>query len=171
VAQAARAGRPLRIRWATAAAAASSPAPRDLQRFASGGRHDQLADFVNLGEPYRDDNENGQYDLGEYFLDFNQNGKWDAGDGTFKGITCTGTTAGSTCSTKTLAIGASHLIIMSTSGAKITLLSPASPVTITHGTGSSIQFNVQDLNGNPIAAGSTIVVTAAQRDPGTSTSR
>jgi hypothetical protein len=49
---------------------------------------------------------------------------------------------------------------MSTSGAKITLLSPASPVTITHGTGSSIQFNLQDLNGNPIAAGSTIAVTA-----------
>jgi hypothetical protein len=33
-------------------------------------------------------------------------------------------------------------------------------VTITHGTGSSITFNVQDLNGNPIAAGSTIAVTA-----------
>ncbi|MGO9932645.1 MAG: hypothetical protein ACLPV8_12650 [Steroidobacteraceae bacterium] len=138
--------------------------------------------FVNLGEPWRDDNENGAYDVGEYFLDFNQNGKWDAGSGSFVGITCTGTTAGSTCTTSTLAISASHLIIMSTSGALITLTGisggftgdasglsiPVSTATFTS-TGS-ITFSVQDLNeypnnplspmsnvlGNPMAAGTTV---------------
>ncbi len=77
--------------------------------------------FTNLGEPYRDDDENGNYNLGDYFLDFNQNGKRDAGSGSFVGITCTGITAGSTCSTSTLAIGASHLLIMSTGAAQIDL--------------------------------------------------
>ena len=82
--------------------------------------------FVNLGEPYRDDNENGQYDVGEYFLDFNTNGSRDAGTGQFVGITCTGTiNTDGTCSvpltTGTLAIGASHILIMSTSVAQVDL--------------------------------------------------
>jgi hypothetical protein len=125
--------------------------------------------FDNLGEPYRDDNENGQYDSGEFFLDFNQNGKWDAGDGTFKGITCTGTPV--TCSTTTLAIGVSHLVIMSTATANVAITgvsgfggppytlahSPASPAAPTTG---SVTFNVKDLNGNPMAAGTTVTVVA-----------
>ena len=75
--------------------------------------------FVNLGEPYRDDNENGAYDSGEYFLDFNQNGMRDAGpDGSVQGHHLYGHTR-STCSTSTLAIGASHLLIMSTAGANV----------------------------------------------------
>ena len=77
------------------------------------GYYDQGEAFSDLGEPYRDDNENGAYESGEYFLDFNKNGARDAGDGTFKGITCTGTS----CTTSTLAINASHIIIMSTSAA------------------------------------------------------
>jgi len=77
--------------------------------------------FSDLGEPYRDDDENGNYNLGDYFIDFNQNGKRDAPSGSFVGITCTGITAGSTCSASTLAIGASHLLIMSTGAAQISL--------------------------------------------------
>ena len=115
--------------------------------------------YDHLGEPYRDDNENGQYDSGEYFLDYNQNGKWDAGVSTdpFVGITCSGTTAGSTCSTSTLAIGVSALIIMSTGNAQISATTTGQ---VTHGGTSAIAFNVQDLNGNPMAAGTTVTVTA-----------
>ena len=113
--------------------------------------------FDDLGEPFRDDNENGQYDFGEYFLDFNQNGKRDVGTGSFVGITCTGITAGSTCSTSTLAIGVSSLIIMSTGGAQI--ISTTSGTVATGGS-SLLTFNVQDLNGNPMAAGTTVAVTA-----------
>jgi hypothetical protein len=131
--------------------------------------------FDNLGEPYRDDNENGKYDLGEYFLDFYQKGIWEAGSGTFVGITCTGTTPGSTCSTSTLAIGVSHLIIMSTSGASVGITSttfaggppPGTALTLAHSGASpappstgAINFNVQDSNGNPMAAGTTVGVTA-----------
>jgi hypothetical protein len=113
--------------------------------------------FDDLGEPFRDDNENGQYDFGEYFLDFNQNGKRDVGTGSFVGITCTGITAGSTCSTSTLAIGVSSLIIMSTGNAQIVSTTSG---TVATGGSSLLTFNVQDLNGNPMAAGTTVAVTA-----------
>jgi len=126
--------------------------------------------FVNLGEPFRDDNENGVHDPAEYFLDFNKNGMWDAGDGTFKGITCSGTS----CSTTTLAINASHLIIMSTAGANVAMtavggqFTAGNPLTIPHSVSGgatnsgTITYNVRDLNGNPMAAGTTIAVAADQ---------
>lgn len=118
--------------------------------------------FVNLGEPYRDDNENAQYDSGEYFLDFNQNGTRDVGDGTFKGITCTGSGSSSTCGTSTLAIGAQHLLIMSTSGARIfaTPTSLSVPHSVSGGAVStaSLTYTVVDDNYNPMPAGTTISV-------------
>jgi hypothetical protein len=127
--------------------------------------------FSNLGEPYRDDNENNAYDLGEYFLDFNKNGLRDAGDGTFKGITC----SGSSCSTTTLAIGAQHVLIMSTSVAQIVLTGisggftgNASGLSINHSVTTptpinstgTISYTVKDLNNNPVAAGTTVTVAA-----------
>jgi hypothetical protein len=117
--------------------------------------------FSDLGEPYLDANESGAYVLGDYFLDFYNTGKWEGPSGMFKGITC----SGSTCTSTTLAIGVSHLLIMSTSGAAI-LTNVTPPLSITHGTSTSIQFIVQDLNGNPMAAGTT-VTTAADASIGT----
>lgn len=124
--------------------------------------------YQHLGEPYDDANENGQFDSGEYFLDYNHNSTYDGPSSTspFVGITCTGTDPSSTCSTTTLALGVSHLIIMSTAQANVTYVSSTgftgnfSGLTIAHGTSGSITFNVADLNGNPVAAGSTISVTA-----------
>jgi hypothetical protein len=122
--------------------------------------------FEDLGEPYDDANQNNQYDSGEYFLDYNHNAKWDGPSGSFVGITCTGTDANSTCTTKTLAIEASHLIVMSTAEAVIA----CDPVAECNGTGgfgvnagqtATFTFNVQDANGNPVAAGTTISVTAS----------
>jgi hypothetical protein len=118
--------------------------------------------FQDLGEPYRDDNENLQYDSGEYFLDFNNNGMRDPPNGVFKGITCTG----STCSTTTLAIGAQTLLVMSTSTATITVTAysgftaSGGGLSITSATSGSITYNVQDLNGNPMAGGTSIAVAA-----------
>ncbi len=120
--------------------------------------------FADLGEPYRDDNENGKYDLGEHYLDFNHNGTRDGPSGQFIGITCTGSTPGASCSTSTLAIGASHLLIMSTSGASIS--SSVSSISIAHSvsggatSATSFTFSVQDTNGNPMAAGTTVSVGA-----------
>lgn len=127
--------------------------------------------FQDISEPYADANENGQYDLGEYFLDYNHNGKWDGPSGSFVGITCTGTTPGSTCTSNTLALGAPHLLIMSSSTANIynvtatgtggALSGNASGMTVTHGMGGTITFSVSDVNNNPIPAGSTISVSVS----------
>jgi hypothetical protein len=118
------------------------------------GFYDVGEPFKDLGEPFRDDNEDGAYQLGEYFLDFNQNQMHDGPSGVFKGVTCTGNTPGSTCSSSTLAIGVNHPLIMSTSAATITLIS--GPSTVTHGTSATYKVNVQDLNGNSMPAGTTV---------------
>jgi hypothetical protein len=120
--------------------------------------------FANLGEPYRDDNENGQYDLGEYFLDFNDNGMRDGPTGQFVGITCNGTAPGSTCAQSTLAIGVSHQLTMSTSTGVITLdATDSSGFTFAGGilhmpvsSSGVLAVNVQDANGNSMAAGTTV---------------
>ena len=136
------------------------------------GFYDSGEPFSDLGEPFEDDNESGAYDLGEYFLDFNLNGVRDTGSGAFKGITCTGTTPGSTCAQSTLAIGASLKIIMSTSGARICpastpgVLTPctqgiaigANPVGVSQS--DPIQFTIMDGNNNPVAAGTKVTVSA-----------
>jgi hypothetical protein len=122
--------------------------------------------FANLGEPFEDDNEDGAYELGESYIDFNHNGTRDAGTGSFVGITCTGTTPSDTCSTSTLAIGASHLVIMSTSNSKTpTLVNQAgftgsvAGLTITNGETGTVIFNIQDQNGNAMAAGTGVAIT------------
>jgi hypothetical protein len=124
--------------------------------------------FQDFGEPWDDANQSSSYDLGEYFLDYNRNGKWDGGSGSFVGITCTGTTPGSSCTSGTLALGASELMIMSSSTAQIYNITPGggltgsgSGLTITHGQSGSITFSVEDINNNPIPAGSTITVAAS----------
>jgi hypothetical protein len=136
--------------------------------------------FVNLGEPYDDSTEHRSYVSGDYFLDFNHNGVWDAPPNPplFVGITCTGTTSSDTCTTNTLALGAPHLLIMSTGGAAITVTGAAGALAYSGGAVSlsgsggtgTITFNVSSFypdygtNGtaaNPVAAGSTIAVTTS----------
>lgn len=131
--------------------------------------------FQNLGEPYDDANESGTHDTEEWFYDYFHTGAYVGPSGSFIGITCDGTSASSTCTEKTLAIGASHLIIMSTGRAQITQDSNGNPeVSFTGFTfdsttsrwdipisgAGSVAFAVEDLNGNPLAAGTTINVSA-----------
>lgn len=123
--------------------------------------------FADLGEPYRDDNENGSYDLGEYFLDFANTGAYKGPSGSFIGITCTSTS----CTQDTLAIGTSLEITMSTSLANISLNAVGTgvtnsgtiqlPVLSVVAAGGSIEVNVQDLNGNSMGAGTSLAVTSS----------
>jgi hypothetical protein len=118
--------------------------------------------FADLGDPYEDDNEQGAYELGDPFVDFYHTGTWAPPSGSFIGITCTGISASSTCTPGTLEIGASHLMIMSTSIA-------ATPVVTTIGFGGTVPnltlpndsagtivLQLSDQNGNPMAAGTTV---------------
>ncbi len=124
------------------------------------GFYDSGESYSDLGEPYEDDNENSQYDLGEPFLDFNGNGVRDATYGSFKGITCTGSSASSTCTLVTTAIGGQTLIIMSTSKAAITQVGAQSPANSSYDDAVSVSYNIKDLNGNAMASGTTVTLTA-----------
>ena len=122
--------------------------------------------FQKLGDPYEADNEQSTYQSGDYFLNYYGTAKYvdpnTANGGNFQGITCTGITPADTCSTQALAIGATHLIIMSTSAANITLQSyagfqPGSPgLLIGAGNTGTLVVNVEDTNGNAMAAGTTV---------------
>jgi hypothetical protein len=121
------------------------------------GFYDVGENFSDLGEPYRDDNENNAYDLGEYFLDFNQDQVRNPPSGVFKGITCTGNTPDSTCSTTTLAIGAQQKIVMSQgSPAGVQPASGTTLSTLSLGGTMAYSFLFQDANLNPLPAGTTI---------------
>ncbi len=123
--------------------------------------------FANLGEPFRDDNEDGHYDLGKYFLDFEHTGVYVGPDGsgnpasppigTFKGITCTGTAPNVSCSTKTWAIGAQLRIIMSEgSPSQVMPVNGTTLPTLAPGNTKTYTFLFQDGNFNPLPAGTTI---------------
>ncbi len=148
--------------------------------------------FAHIGEPYinADESPNG-YIVGDYFLDYNSNHTYDPAGNTYIGLTCSGgsATAPLTCDPATpgvseLAISATHLVIMSTSSAHISLQQaggsfsnsgtlanpslsiPVSTAAVAGTPGSpavtytgSISFNVQDSNGNSMAAGTVITTT------------
>jgi hypothetical protein len=134
------------------------------------GFYDPGEPFDDLGEPYLDASEAGHYILGDPYIDFNDNGVRDPGSGSFVGITCTGTGTSSSCTQGTLAIGVSNLLIMSTSNATITPVSvtngtfggtPTAPtLTIPAGVSTSVVFNVEDLHGNSMAAGTSVTISA-----------
>jgi hypothetical protein len=136
------------------------------------GFYVQADPFANLGEPYRDDNENGRYDLGEYFLDFDHTGVYVGPDGsgnpasppvgTFKGITCTTTgvppnVVATSCGSTPWAIGAPLRIIMSQgSPGQVLPANGTALATLPKGSTTTYSFLFQDANFNPLPSGTTI---------------
>jgi len=119
--------------------------------------------FSNLGEPYLDENQDGIYEYPyEPFLDYYKTGKYEGPSGSFIGIICNGTSATSTCTENTLAIGAEHVIIMSEGDWNPAFAttgfggSVGAGLTITSGGAGSVSVTLVDSNGNPISAGSSI---------------
>jgi hypothetical protein len=129
--------------------------------------------FSDLGEPYLDANESGAYVKGDYFLDYYNTGAYQGPSGKFIGITCTT----SSCSEATLAIGVEHDLIMSTSGALVfvaappaTKYAPGNTVSVSIPVSGappaapnaiSLNILVTDGNGNAMAAGTTVAITAS----------
>lgn len=115
---------------------------------------------TDMGEAYVDYNENGSRDANEPFIDFNVNSSYDALDGKYNGVLCTSGAA--ICSTqKSIDVGASQIIVFSTSSADITInggavipLPPCAPA----GVGAPLTFTVTvvDQNGNAMPAGTTV---------------
>jgi hypothetical protein len=124
---------------------------------------------LEIGEPFRDDNENLAPDpaLGEVFSDFNTNGVPDAfGDPdyvNFNGLLCDGATA--TCGIlSTLFVSDSGILVMSSSAATITD-NVGGLLDLTGGT-ASVTLTVGDAKGNgsqvqPMAGGTIIDATTS----------
>jgi hypothetical protein len=124
------------------------------------GYFDDADSFADIGEPFRDDNENSAHDPanGEFFLDFNSNTVRDGPDGEFSGLLCggpggAGDTLGRCSANTTTAIGANNLIIMSGSEAVIT--DSAAGALDTTATVNITVF-VEDLRGQQMPSGTTV---------------
>jgi hypothetical protein len=111
---------------------------------------------LEIGEPFRDDNENGiaEPGAGEFFADFNSNGLWD--DPThpnyvnFNGLLCDSMTA--LCNpNETLFVSDQGVVVLSGSSAVISH-SPVGALTAP----GSVTVTVGDVNGQPMAGGTTI---------------
>jgi len=126
------------------------------------GTFDDGESFTDLGERFLDANENGVYDAGESIYDFNNNSTRDPPDGLFNGVLCLDTTGRCDATKKTTGIGASSLIIMSGSSAFSTPANGSTLAAIGAPPSShTYQITFQDLNGNPLPAGTTIAASIA----------
>jgi hypothetical protein len=120
---------------------------------------------LEIGEPFRDDNENGVADpaLNEIFADFNSNGLPDAANHpdyvNFNGLLCDSMTA--LCSpNETLFVSDQGVVVLSASGALISH-APAGAINVAGPIVASITVTVGDNKGNgsisqPMAGGTTI---------------
>jgi hypothetical protein len=124
--------------------------------FTSVDQFNQAAQPQDLGEPFRDDNEDGVRQASEPFLDFyNQGGDqgvWNGPDGKFNGLLCQDA-ARCDSAKKTAGIGASNLIIMSGSTPVVTLydanMNPlGGTISVPANTSKTVYFHVRDARGN-----------------------
>lgn len=115
--------------------------------------------WTDLPEAWRDDNENGTRDgTSEIFYDFDNDGSYDAADGLFNGVLCNG----ASCATSTtLHIRKSLVLVMSGSGAYISINGGVSPVTIANGATTSITVVFSDQHNQPMPVGTTVAVTCS----------
>jgi hypothetical protein len=137
------------------------------------GYFDDADTWTDLAEPFRDDNEDGDYDPGEYFFDFFSDFMRTAADGKFNGLLCGGpgnpgepSDTLARCSTnQKLGISDSNLIIMSGSNAFIAdslggdNFSGAPQATLTGG--GTVIFTIGDLNDQPMPSGTTVSATTS----------
>ena len=119
--------------------------------------------FDDIGEPFLNETEHFSgttpvYDAGDQYIDFNSDGVRNGPDGEFHGVLCirsaTPPAFGSCATTKSLAIGASNIIILSGNHANVTP-TPAPP------TGGyvlplTVSFLIVDVRGQQMPAGTTV---------------
>jgi hypothetical protein len=117
----------------------------------------------DLGEPWLDVDENGNYDLGEPFYDFfnvgAELGVRNAPDTKFNGALCQDAARCSVDPLKRSAgIGAQNLVILSGSTPVVTLANGAAldPRSINQNAATTYNLWIRDINGNPMPGGTTV---------------
>jgi hypothetical protein len=118
------------------------------------GSFDNGESFVDMAERFQDMNENDSRDAFEPIYDFNNNSNYDPADGDFNGVLCLDNT-GRCSANVTTGISAGNLIVMSDSEPVLSY-APAGAINITRGGSAGFTFYVEDLNGNPLPAETTV---------------
>jgi hypothetical protein len=120
--------------------------------------------FVDIGDPFRDDNENGQYDVGEVFYDIHASNTYQGPTGKYVGLLCGGASPMTlptlcTANNSTMYVADQFTLIMSGDAPlpiNLAQSGQATPVDAT--TNPVVNFVVQDENGNAMPAGTTITI-------------
>jgi hypothetical protein len=133
----------------------------------SNGQFNGNDQSLAIGEPYRDDNENGVYDLNEVFSDFNSNGTRDGPNHAdylgFNGLLCDPAAVESCSPNDTLFVSDQIVMVMSSSGA--TIVDDQGGVLNVAGVGT-VQVTIGDAKNNgstqqPMAGGTKITATTS----------
>lgn len=136
---------------------ASAPGDESFVDLDGSGQWTPGEPFDDLGEAFRDDNENAAYDIGETFLDRDGNGIRDAGNGLYDGALCGG--AGGCRADDNVDVRAQAVVVLSTS--RVSIASSPASLTLDELSPKGVRVLVSDLNGNLPAAGSTVAVTVS----------
>lgn len=122
------------------------------------GRWNPGEAFDDAPEVFTDLNGNGQRDANEPFIDSDNTGGYSGPNGQFDGYSCE-----PTCGLQEVVVADAANIVMSTSNVEIDLvdfsgvtLGSNSTLTLPSNAVGALRFYVRDLNGNPIAAQSTL---------------
>ena len=125
----------------------------------SNGRYDDAETFTDLGEAFRDDNENGVYDSpNEPYLDFNNNNTRDSASGVYEGLLCNGP---SKCNTNQSTINISSNIVIVLSGSSFFINVQPAAISLDAGT-LTVLVSIQDENGQFPTGGTTVSVSTDQ---------
>jgi hypothetical protein len=133
--------------------------------------------FIDIGDPFRDDNESGAYVAGDVFYDINGNKTYQGPNGDYVGLLCGGpspTTLPTACGGKnnsTMYVSSQLTLIMSTDASQAGWPAPSWRTGSMGANGSlnvvaglntvgsdSLSALIMDANGNPPAAGTVITV-------------
>lgn len=115
---------------------------------------------TDMGEPFRDDNDSGDYDYGEPFWDFDNNGEFtSSGNGIYNGSLCSDAAeAAGLCTRELVYLHKSLRLIMSGSFALNINFSPDS-VDLRGGGSETVSVTIGDFNNNPVPMGTEIEFT------------
>ena len=120
--------------------------------------YDSGESFTDISEPYFDINENATRDPNtEGFIDADNDNVFDVADGLFTGTPCVGDNT--VCNRTSTLIWTSGSIQLSGSYADNTSLSGSLPATIN--TTATVTVTVLDINGNPMADGTTVSISSS----------
>jgi hypothetical protein len=107
--------------------------------------------FADLPERFLDENESDARDAFEPIYDFNNSSGYDPADTIFNGVLCLDPLR---CDDQrvTTGISADNLIIMSDNGPVWSYTTPLGPIELDQNSSVSVDFVLEDLNGNPFPA-------------------